>query len=500
MFRSAPAFGSTILSSSIAEPLIVLQAYAIVCTNVKFSVVSVDGGRTSTILTTQGSCKLRDNFCTIFSAKQAELLADFSCSGSDWHINGLFSKPIPNAGMASAERQFLFLNDRPIDFPKITRVCNEMYRRVSHSHPVFVLNIVTAAHNVDVNLTPDKRTVLLHNEIDIISSMQAYLKAMFEPVVQVFQVQTNTLDAFSTKVSKAFCSSVTVSSNCDATIDEVTDVKVPSSSTNSLCGEQKAIELSGASPSQSWIESSINDTFDANVSSPPRVDLHSRTCISDSAAEAVVLTNPDFDIPMKSSSESLGLSSNVEDFHYEASTCCDASSSIRNSSSDGPLHEVNLLSIKKGVNVEPSLQQDITVSAAGVIPSSDAVQTSSSFLIDVSTPTASMFSNFVRGSADLCKLQSSFIGSHHQNSYLSTSKKILKRINSSDVDSDSDDSILSSTIATGHSHSSLSAGIGTGDRKLQEHSSVSDDVPNCQHGPVALHSKRAKTAEVSVRV
>ena len=121
--------------------------------------------------------------------------------------------------MASAERQFLFLNDRPIDFPKITRVCNEMYRRVSHSHPVFVLNLVTPAHNVDVNLTPDKRTVLLHNESEIISTIQAALKVMFEPTVQVFQVQTNTLDAFSTKTSKASSFHAAPASNCDDAAD-----------------------------------------------------------------------------------------------------------------------------------------------------------------------------------------------------------------------------------------------------------------------------------------
>jgi DNA mismatch repair protein PMS2 len=265
-----------------------LQAYALVCVNVKFNFISIDGSRTSTILTTQGSAKIRDNFCTVFSAKQADMLSDFSCCGSDWRVCGLFSKPVPNAGMASAERQFLFLNDRPIDFPKISRVCNEMYRRVSHSHPVFVLNILTPTQNVDVNLTPDKRTVLLHNESEIIFTLQATLKTMFEPDVQVFQVQSNTLDAFATKNSKV--SPIVIDPNSDLQCPSFTPTSELSRSV-ALQRAGDAIELTRCSPSDSTSEQLRGQAVNSTVFSHPEQPLtHAENFVGSPHCDACIFS------------------------------------------------------------------------------------------------------------------------------------------------------------------------------------------------------------------
>ena len=475
-----------------------MQAYALVCTNVKFSFVSVDGGRSSTILTTQGSSKLRDNFCTVFSAKQADMLADFNCSGADWHVNGLFSKPIPSAGMASAERQFLFLNDRPIDFPKITRVCNEMYRRVSHSHPIFVLNIVTPTQNVDVNLTPDKRTVLLHNEIDIISTIQASLKAMFEPTVQVFQVQTNTLDAFSTKIVKCSSSYITSAAKGSATGADVEDVALAPSSSCAATVEEEVIKLASSSPSQSGVEIS-NEVCTVRELLVPHDALLSRTRASCSLdvedMTSVSAVNGDSHDVALSSSDANGLSSNVEDSNCAAARHSDMMIHLHHSLPDDPskLHASNTSSLNNASEVEAPKRPDITASTAFF-----AAQIAHPVLDDGSPLRTSIFSKFSRGSATSSQHpQSCLAGQREIHSPLILASKVVQEHHSApDVDSGSEDSITISNSTARLSRSTRSDRFCSQDRSLQESSSESEE-PRRRHlvSKDDLFSKRAKACD-----
>jgi DNA mismatch repair ATPase MutL len=406
---------------------------------VKFNFVSVDGSRTSTILTTQGSAKVRDNFCTVFSAKQAEMLADFFCSGSDWRVIGLMSKPVPNAGMASAERQFLFLNDRPIDFPKITRVCNEMYRRVSHSHPVFVLNIVTPAHNVDVNLTPDKRTVLLHNESEIVSTMQATLKVMFEPTVQVFQVQTNTLDAFSTKTSKASsCSSATAAQSGDTGVEEVTSTSATSCS---MAVREDVIELASSSPCDYIVEPNNSDQngISCMVSRPQAVFQASSSVMNKSFVD----TNSSSQALRASISDATTLvascgSANVS--NVAAIIFSDAPVSQCHSFSDNPAVMINATPVAKVTTFDMPRQHNISAHCSDMQPSTDAAM-----LVDLSRKgsqalTTSMFSNFARGISQGLPSTPAFISTSEQFNFMTGSDTACKRNRSSCTDSESDDS------------------------------------------------------------
>lgn len=44
------------------------------------------------------------------------------------HITGLLSRPAPGSGRPSGDRQLLFVNGRPVDLPRVTRLLNETYR------------------------------------------------------------------------------------------------------------------------------------------------------------------------------------------------------------------------------------------------------------------------------------------------------------------------------------------------------------------------------------
>lgn len=75
-------------------------------------------------------------------------------------------------------------------FPQIAKVMNDMYHRYNvQQQPFIYLNIVTARSEVDVNLTPDKRQLLLNNEKILLLALKKSLLDTFGSVPSTFQMQ-----------------------------------------------------------------------------------------------------------------------------------------------------------------------------------------------------------------------------------------------------------------------------------------------------------------------
>ncbi|CAH8575009.1 unnamed protein product [Heterobilharzia americana] len=105
-------------------------------------------------------------------------------------------------GHSSSERQFVYVNGRPCDLPKLTRLATDLWRRCSReayssiasgislpgrstssSFPVLILMLTMPTKTVDINLTPDKRTLLLHHENYVLALTKAVLvKTLFNSV------------------------------------------------------------------------------------------------------------------------------------------------------------------------------------------------------------------------------------------------------------------------------------------------------------------------------
>ena len=68
-------------------------------------------------------------------------------------VAGYVSKAEPGCARTSSDRQFLFLNRRPVDIPKVTRTVNEAYRHVMpKATPAFVLDLTLAPDAYDINV------------------------------------------------------------------------------------------------------------------------------------------------------------------------------------------------------------------------------------------------------------------------------------------------------------------------------------------------------------
>jgi DNA mismatch repair protein PMS2 len=58
-------------------------------------------------------------------------------------VDALISKGTPGCGRSSADRQFFFVNNRPVDFPKFAKVANEIYKTVSRNQfPILVIQFI----------------------------------------------------------------------------------------------------------------------------------------------------------------------------------------------------------------------------------------------------------------------------------------------------------------------------------------------------------------------
>ncbi|KAJ2857071.1 ATP-binding mismatch repair protein [Coemansia erecta] len=115
-----------------------------------------------------------------------------SSSGLDLLIEGNISKPIPEAGRSGSDKQYFFVNGRPCDFPRAKKLVNELFR--SHcptKYPVFAIGISINASTIDVNLTPDKRTILIRHEAELLEALKAGLASVLEPQESVFSIATS---------------------------------------------------------------------------------------------------------------------------------------------------------------------------------------------------------------------------------------------------------------------------------------------------------------------
>lgn len=75
----------------------------------------------------------------------------------------------PKEGRANADLQFVSINGRPVESSKLNKILNQTFRSFdptgeSSRYPVFVINLKLPREWVDVNVTPDKRTLMVKHE------------------------------------------------------------------------------------------------------------------------------------------------------------------------------------------------------------------------------------------------------------------------------------------------------------------------------------------------
>eukprot|EP00940_MAST-03C_sp_MAST-3C-sp2_P000154 g154.t1 len=195
-----------------AQLLGVLQSYAIISTGVRFVCTNKTGSKSRvTALSTPGSDSMDRNIAAVFGVKFLKTLDPFEMTifedresvADRGSIKGYVSKMGKGITMSNSGRQILFVNGRPTDIAKVTRVLNRSWRQFEMTHkPAFVLDIRLPAGHFDVNVTPDKRTILIVDEPVVLAKLDAALTKMWEPSRFTYKV-TPIVALISSKRSEA---------------------------------------------------------------------------------------------------------------------------------------------------------------------------------------------------------------------------------------------------------------------------------------------------------
>ena len=174
----------------------VLQAYACISTNARIVVTNVLAkGKKVVVFATKVNSTTRENIANIFGVKALHALAAMELqldlqstssvsSGMDKpraRLLGHVSRPVVGEGRSAPDRQMLFINGRPCDLPQVAKVFNEVYKSYNVSQTPFIFaNIILSLNAYDINVSPDKRTIMLHDQSCLLESLRDSLTILFE--------------------------------------------------------------------------------------------------------------------------------------------------------------------------------------------------------------------------------------------------------------------------------------------------------------------------------
>ncbi|XP_014806894.1 PREDICTED: mismatch repair endonuclease PMS2 [Calidris pugnax] len=197
-----------------AKMVQLLQAYCIVSKGVRINCTNQVGqGKKNSVVSTTGSASLKENIGAVFGQKQLQSLIPFvqlppneavceeyglkACDMPQnlYSITGFISRCDHGVGRSATDRQFFFINQRPCDPAKVVKLVNEVYHLYNkHQYPFVVLNICVDSECVDINVTPDKRQILLQEEKLLLAILKTSLMEMFGNDVNKLNVNQKLLD------------------------------------------------------------------------------------------------------------------------------------------------------------------------------------------------------------------------------------------------------------------------------------------------------------------
>ena len=180
-----------------------LHAYACISTGVRFSVRNTVGRTKNVVVfSTNGNLTTKENIANVYGAKTLSALIPLDLelefepsavsrrANKDEQLNqiqvrGHISRPVFGEGRQTPDRQMFFVNSRPCGLPQIAKAFNEVYKSFNVSQSPFVFADFRMDTNAyDVNVSPDKRTILLHDAGALVESLKESLVQLFENAEQ----------------------------------------------------------------------------------------------------------------------------------------------------------------------------------------------------------------------------------------------------------------------------------------------------------------------------
>jgi DNA mismatch repair protein PMS2 len=178
-----------------------LHAYACISVGIRFNVKNTVGKTKKVVVfATKANPTTKENIANVYGAKTLlaliplDLVLEFEPSTvgrrvdrepNKIYVRGHVSRPVFGEGRQTPDRQIFFVNSRPCGLPQIAKAFNEVYKSFNVSQSPFVFADFQMDTNAyDVNVSPDKRTILLHDSAALIESLKEELQKLFENAEQ----------------------------------------------------------------------------------------------------------------------------------------------------------------------------------------------------------------------------------------------------------------------------------------------------------------------------
>lgn len=144
-----------------------LQSYILAVPMVRFRCTNVSGNSSQTLFVSSGTGNVSKSYAEAFKGELRQKLVE-ACGEAtrfSWKLYYCLS------ARKSTDRQFCFINQRPCDLPKVLKKLNETCKAYAiEGAPIFALYL-TSDELIDINLTPDKRQIVVPFEMELIDSL-----------------------------------------------------------------------------------------------------------------------------------------------------------------------------------------------------------------------------------------------------------------------------------------------------------------------------------------
>uniref|UniRef100_A0A6Q2Z973 Mismatch repair endonuclease PMS2 n=1 Tax=Esox lucius TaxID=8010 RepID=A0A6Q2Z973_ESOLU len=282
------------------KTICVLQSYCIISTGVRITCTNQTGqGKRTPVLSTNGSHSMKDNIGAIFGPKQLQSLLpfqqlsptdtvkeDYGLSNTElpkdlFTISGFVSRGDHGVGRSATDRQFYYINNRPCDPSKISKLVNEVYHMFNrHQYPFIALNITVASECVDVNVTPDKRQIFLQEEKLLLAIIKSSLIAMYESGVNKISLNQISFSTNSEHTSKDFYRAAELSPDVEGC------QIVPASETERKSSSLSPFESSEGAGNCSPVGRSVLDGFRYGRKTDSDLDPGGESLLSESSSSS----------------------------------------------------------------------------------------------------------------------------------------------------------------------------------------------------------------------
>ncbi|KAJ5078232.1 mismatch repair endonuclease pms2-related [Anaeramoeba ignava] len=201
------------LKREYSKAITTLQSLALINTQTKISIYLSTNNKFKQLVMSSGGQTLKENIIKIFGTQFAGKLYSLNFITKKeknsqnqileifpFQFSGFISKMEQKYGRRTSDRQLIFVNQRPVDAPKLLQVFNEFYRKkisetssLSRStlYPIIIINFVLDPKQFDINVTPDKRKMFVKNERFLIEEIKLYLEKEFDTKNQIQVIDSN---------------------------------------------------------------------------------------------------------------------------------------------------------------------------------------------------------------------------------------------------------------------------------------------------------------------